>query len=504
MFEGRATVVILCTEGEAYAENAARSVKSQTHPNPQLIFADIQTQPRYSNLIRRLVRNYNGEVVFVAHLLQLGEIFNKIEAPYVAFLKDTDAFTPAKLSVSLARLEREKRAFAITGCTTFNRVEAPASAAAQANDWAEFLADCLSNRSLVSWSAVVSQTDFARRRLVGNPTLGPEFARIANQLAFITAFGLIIPEALTLVRTPASPPQSDEDVYADELQVAVAFANVLRNLRDSSLIAFLMRYADITLQPGAGVCEHLVEAAVRLAEKSALGRLEAVSCLEAAFQRFGSAVAPVVSGYDFFLVDRLRFEIVRDARMRYESQRDRLLNSQNSPVAHEKSEAGAFFLFKRPARPSKKKNETNLFYEGSSLEIGRRILLSSIEASNYLISGFSVAEPWGRWTDGFTARIEVYSKDPHPDLWLKIWPRFVFDSGTDLTCRIGISVNGEAKRPYVVVPDEPIIHCISSGEGLLSVRIDITHPKMAHQEPREDSRRLGIGIEAFSFEEVSK
>ena len=137
---------------------------------------------------------------------------------------------------------------------------------------------------------------------------------------------------------------------------------------------------------------------------------------------------------------------------------------------------------------------------GRRYGLGERTACSAPEADGHLISGFSFREPWGRWTDGPCACIEIEHGQEIGLLRVELWAARAFCADGE-PCDLVVSTGWEEPRLFSLTPEGGrVAFATSAAEtprpGLLELELRIVRPKRP-EEPPADTRALGIGLKAY-------
>lgn len=140
-------------------------------------------------------------------------------------------------------------------------------------------------------------------------------------------------------------------------------------------------------------------------------------------------------------------------------------------------------------------------FETSLYTIGTRIDFSSVgKASKYLRSGWSVAEPWGRWTEGRSADVNI-QPDAGTAAYLEIDAQaFVSAEGPPQV--VQVMVNGRPLARLVFTAQDaiqssriPIPQGTTEDGGMITIRFENETPRSpAEVGLSADPRELGIGV----------
>jgi hypothetical protein len=119
---------------------------------------------------------------------------------------------------------------------------------------------------------------------------------------------------------------------------------------------------------------------------------------------------------------------------------------------------------------------------------------STLPSHAVAISGFSHAEPWGRWTDGPSARID-YAEALPKKFTLEVDVKFVYgaNSAKPVTIKVGsttvpFTFNESGKRYAIAITTD------GNAKSIEWVIPAPTSPAEVDKKPDGDKRKLGIGV----------
>lgn len=143
------------------------------------------------------------------------------------------------------------------------------------------------------------------------------------------------------------------------------------------------------------------------------------------------------------------------------------------------------------------------FAEFPPYELGSYVELSRQSVDPLLRTGFSTAEPWGRWTDGPLARIRLRHPPVRRNLRLELRPVIVRAEPGHAGAPVDIVINGAARHSMVMrsgtAAEVEIPHHVLQPDGGLQIDLNIHAPKPADEEPLNDPRALGVGLAGFQI-----
>ncbi len=200
------------------------------------------------------------------------------------------------------------------------------------------------------------------------------------------------------------------------------------------------------------------------------------------------------------MADKLR-RIYNEARQLLGSHGFTTLTGEEHELAREQAEKIKLWTLSQLAELRIKLNSVQCPYriqDPLGFETGRWISLSEQAVTQYLPQGFSEAEYWGRWTDGFLARISIPSFASNVFEALEIEVEAVYKIRGVRQCVVDLWVEGGPilsispnEKSIIRIPLQTSDASMLSG-GILFLRIP--SPKQIFEEPIADSRRLGIAI----------
>ncbi|MBV9859204.1 MAG: hypothetical protein JO038_03730 [Alphaproteobacteria bacterium] len=129
--------------------------------------------------------------------------------------------------------------------------------------------------------------------------------------------------------------------------------------------------------------------------------------------------------------------------------------------------------------------------------------------AEYLNQGWSVSEPWGRWSDGETASLNVLLRVPTRRDLIAEFAVQAYVSEKTPEQRVTVFVNGEEADSWSFTSKDPTTRTLEIAAkglrfGMTAAALDFRFAIASPESPQatgesDDARRLGFGLRSIRF-----